>query len=204
MKINSFFIVPLYCYCLIYMVVYLSISEYLRQWFVHEQGGQTPVRLNRGSIESALLRQFLRKAPDDYIPERAADGDLAIVIPSFPEKDPRTYYYLPPKAHDALVSCIRTRFDLEMWKELYRFCNFFKRQDELIYAFMEKHGIEPTEQNFNAIAKRYQRKREAYKRRSDKNVKKRTEFNTSKAEDLDMSVFESFAKSAKNEEVADN
>jgi len=38
-----------------------------------------------------------------------------------------------------------------------------KRTDELIYAFMEKNGIDMTETNWNAIAKRYQRKRNSYK-----------------------------------------
>ena len=37
---------------------------------------------------------------------------------------------------------------------------------------MEKHGIEPTEANWNAIAKRYQRQRDLYLDRQRKSSKK--------------------------------
>ena len=57
---------------------------------------------------------------------------------------------------------IRNRFDRELWNDLHNFGRIGKRQDELIYAWMEKHGIEMTETNWNAIAKRYQRQRNIY------------------------------------------
>ena len=144
--------------------LYIPLDDYLAQWFIHEQGGSVPVKLTRGSIESGLLEQFLQTPPQDYMPEIGGDGKLAIEIPSFRNKDPRTYYYLPPKAREAFIVCLRNRFDLVMWQSLHRFSSVFSRQDELIYAFMEKHGIEMTEKNWNAIAKRYQRKRDIYKR----------------------------------------
>ena len=77
-------------------------------------------------------------------------------------KPPERFFYLPPMAVDAVVTCIRRRFDVCMWQTLHRFSSVFQRQDKLIYAFMEKHGIDPTEKNWNAIAKRYQRKRDYY------------------------------------------
>ena len=98
------------------------------------------------------------------MPDFGGDGKLAIDLPNFRNKDTRSYYYLPPKARDALVACIRNRFDISMWQSLHRFASVFQRQDHLIYAFMEKHGIELTEKNWNAIAKRYQRKRDIYRR----------------------------------------
>lgn len=142
--------------------IYVPLEDYLSQWFIHEQGGENPVRLTRGSIESALLEQFLQKPPKDYFPEMGGEGKLAIVIPCFRYKSPETFFYLPPKAQDALVACIRNRFDICMWTTLHKFSSIFQRQDHLIYAFMEKHGIEMTEKNWNAIAKRYQRKRDYY------------------------------------------
>ena len=89
---------------------------------------------------------------------------MCIELPNFRSKDTRSNFYLPPKATEALKACIRNRFDIEMWNALHRFDAIFQRQDNLIYAFMEKHGIEQTEKNWNAIAKRYQRKRDIYKR----------------------------------------
>ncbi len=156
------------------MTLYLQLEDYLAQWYIHDQGGEYPVRPIRGSMESALLEQFLQTPPQDYVPEREAPGFVAIELPNFRNKDTRDNYYLPPKAREALVACIRNRFDISMWNALHRFSAIFQRQDHLIYAFMEKHGIEMTEKNWNAIAKRYQRKRDIYKRmeRRKKNPKK--------------------------------
>lgn len=146
------------------MTLYLKLDEYLAQWFIHDQGGAYPVRLVRGSVESAILELFLETPPPDYVPELQEPGWIAIELPNFRNKDTRDNYYLPPKARDALVTCIRNRFDLAMWNALHRFANVFKRQDNMIYAFMEKNGIELSERNWNAIAKRYQRKRDIYRR----------------------------------------
>lgn len=146
------------------MYLYLQLEDYLAQWFIHNHGGNNPVKLIRGSVEWSMLETYLRTPPSDYVPTLKSEGYVCIELPNFRYKDTRNNYYLPPKATEALKSCIRTRFDLSMWDEIHRFYAVFKRQDELIYAFMEKHGIEISEKNWNAIAKRYQRKRDIYLR----------------------------------------
>ena len=98
--------------------LYIPLEDYLAQWFVHEQGGEVPVQLTRGSVESKILEVYLAHRP--------------------------------------------SRFDVQLWIDLHHFGKISKRQDELIYAWMEKHGIELTETNWNAIAKRYQRQRNVY------------------------------------------
>lgn len=146
------------------MNLYLPLEDYLAQWFLHENGGTEPVQLVRGSVEWGLLEQFLTTRPADYQPEVNHDGCVCIVIPNFRKKDTRDNYYLPPRATEALRACIRNRFDVAMWNSIHKFSNLFLRQDELIYAFMEQNGIDANEKNWNAIAKRYQRKRDLYKR----------------------------------------
>lgn len=146
------------------MHLYLELEDYLAQWFINDQGGNNPVCLIRGSMEWGLLEQFLQPPPPDWSPSVSTEGKVCIVLPNFRSKDTRYNFYLPPKATEALKTCIRNRFDIEMWNSLHRFAAIFSRQDNLIYAFMEKHGIELTEKNWNAIAKRYQRKRDIYKR----------------------------------------
>lgn len=78
--------------------VYLqNIEPYLKQWFIHEHGGEYPVSLVRGSVESCMLKQFIEKRNEEEatnIDERT----LAIYIPTFKDKDPRTYFYLPDRA----------------------------------------------------------------------------------------------------------
>ena len=156
------------------MHLYLELEDYLAQWFINDMGGENPVRLIRGCMEWGLLEQFLRTPPAGYEPCIVGEGFVCIVLPNFRSKDTRSNFYLPPKATEALKACIRNRFDIEMWNALHRFDAIFQRQDNLIYAFMEKHNIEQTEKNWNAIAKRYQRKRDIYKRieRRKKNSKK--------------------------------
>ena len=69
------------------------------------------------------------------------------------------------RAQDAILEA----FDICMWKELHTFKVVLKRQDHNIWAFMERHGISCDEANWNAIAKRYQRKRDiVYKENSRK------------------------------------
>lgn len=155
------------------MVVYLSLPDYISQWFVHEQGGHIPVRLMRGSLESAMLEQWICRLPDGAQPQTAAPGLLPVEIPSFRARDPRVYNFLPPKGHDALVSMIRERFDVDMWSQIHRFANVLKRKDELIFAFMESRGIELTETNWNAVAKRYARKRDSYMSSRRRKVQKK-------------------------------
>lgn len=142
--------------------IYIKLDSYLAQWFVNEQGGDIPVKLIRGSVESAILEQFLQRQPDDLPIDTSASGKLPIIIPCFKHKPPEKFFYLPPKAEDLLVSSIRNRFDICLWQTLHRFENMLGRQDELIFAFMEKHGIEVNDTNWNAIAKRYQRMRNKY------------------------------------------
>ena len=146
------------------MFLYLEIEDYLAQWFINDQGGNNPVRLIRGSMEWGLLEQFLQTPPADYVPQVGGEGLVCIELPNFRSKDTRNNYYLPPKATELLKACIRNRFDIAMWNALHRFTALFQRQDNLIYAFMEANCIDMTEKNWNAIAKRYQRKRDIYKR----------------------------------------
>lgn len=156
------------------MNLYLGLEEYLAQWFINDQGGNNPVRLIRGSVEWCLLEQFLQTPPSDYVPQVGGEGFVCILLPNFRSKDTRCNFYLPPKATEALKACIRNRFDIDMWNALHRFDALFQRQDHLIYAFMEKRHIELTEKNWNAVAKRYQRKRDIYRRieRRKKNLQK--------------------------------
>ena len=169
------------------MTIYINnVEPYLKQWFVHEQGGDYPVNLMRGSVESDMLRLFLENKNADSSPV-IDDRTLAINIPSYKKKDPRTYNYLPPMAKVALHKCIKNRFDVQMWQDLHHFSNLGIQIDDLIYAWMEKHGIELTETNWNAIAKRYQRKRKAYLSYNSKKSKRLQAKKVSESEMSEMS-----------------
>ena len=64
------------------LCIYLPLEDYLAQWFVNEHGGERPVHLLRGSIESKALETYLEKLPDDIEPEVFAPDKLAVRLPT--------------------------------------------------------------------------------------------------------------------------
>lgn len=145
------------------MLYYLDLPGFLREWFVHDMGGKIPVELPRNSLEHQFFETYLSAPPKEYKPVINRDW-LAIKLPSFKTKDTRSCYYLAPKSERALVSIIYNRFDIEMWKHVHKFSAVFKHTKKLIEAFMENHGIEVSDTNYQAVLKRYQRKRDYYLR----------------------------------------
>lgn len=157
--------------------LYLVLPNYLAQWYAHEcreiefrdqdivpsdtYEPLAPVTIPKGSQESRILQLFLRKKPERYVKE-PENANIAIVIPYFYGKDPTYYNYLGKHGREKLTDAIRTRFQVKVWEELHTFKNALSRQDNAIFAFMEAHGIECNETNWNAIAKIYQRQRQAY------------------------------------------
>lgn len=138
--------------------IHIELPDYLRQWFVHEYGnGNQPIAMPRLSTENKILEMCLIPTPHNAIPDVATETSVAIAIPAFPYKKPKTYHYLPRKAREDVAHCIRERFIIELWRDLHRHGHIGKRKDELIYDWMRLHGIEHTEKNWNAIAKIYQR-----------------------------------------------
>ena len=107
--------------------------------------------------------------------QRGGEGLTAIVIPRFRHRPPQTYNYLTNATRNLLLSLIRSRFDYQLWSELHHLSNFGKEQKELIYAWLEKHGIEPEGKNWDSVNKRYRRLKEKYsdRQRSKKNYEQR-------------------------------
>lgn len=143
--------------------IYVDLgADYLAQWFRHSHGGDNPVKLIRGSIESKILELYLTTRPKDEKPQIAGKGRVAIAIPTFRYRPPHVYNHLTRRANAALVSIIRDRFDMQLWADLHNFGNIISEQKVLIYAWMEANGIEDNETNWLAIAKRYKRLRDLY------------------------------------------
>jgi hypothetical protein len=105
---------------------------------------------------------YLIKRPPQILPDVASAEKLAVVIPEFREKPSESFNYLPQRAENILLTTLRNRFDIQLFNDMLSLENLAKRQDQLIYAWMEAHGIDITETNWNAIAKRYQRQRKVY------------------------------------------
>lgn len=142
--------------------VYLKMPSYLRQWFIHRHGGNNPVNLIRGSVESKLLTRATVPMPHGIIPPRQQDDEVAVNIPYNKYHDPRTYNYITETGKRALVNLIKDDFDVNVWEFLHDFGNIGKQQKDLIYLFMEQHGIHEDGSCWDSIAKIYQRQRKNY------------------------------------------
>jgi len=142
--------------------IYLKMPSYLRQWFIHRHGGNHPVNLIRGSIESKLLQRATIPMPKGILPPRQGEDEVAINIPYSKSHDPRTYNYITETGKNALLGRIKDDFDLDVWDYLHDFGKVGVQQKDLIYLFMEQRGIHEDGTCWDAIAKIYQRLRKNY------------------------------------------
>lgn len=138
--------------------IYLKVEPYLAQ-FIHKALGN-PVELPRESPESKLIKRFLDKTPSDLLPDTGSDSNLTVIIPFFKEKDPRVYNYLSPRAKLLLIESFDTIFLNNLWVELGDLGNLNCNLTDVIYAYLEKHGIE--EDYWETIRQKYYRIRKKY------------------------------------------
>ncbi len=155
------------------VLIHLKLDNYLAQWLINESGG-VPVVFKKHSVENDILYCNLKERPLFGRKDKPGDGKLPIALPYFKDRDPRKYCFLSKPARLALAECIRSRFVLELWKDLHRFGNIGKRKQDLIWAWMDAHGIEMTETNWNTIAKIYKRKRDIYRKKKQREKVKKS------------------------------
>ena len=153
------------------------LEPFLAQWFIHDSGGTQPVVLRKNSVERRILATYLLKLPPGARPNIKENSNVEIVLPEYKAKPPKNYNYLSRQGLDILKRTIRDRFIIELWTDLHRHGYIGRRRDELIYAWMDAHGIELTETNWNTIAKIYIRQyknylqREQYKKKQKNSPK---------------------------------
>ena len=138
--------------------VYINPPEYLRQWLRHDFWDPESERVvfPRGSAPRAVLSSMLRKAPRDY---RPADhtGLLAVEVPTFKGLNPATFNFLSPTGQTALISTCKKLFQATLSNELHELFSHDVQITDIIYEFMDRHGIERTEKNWETIRQMYSR-----------------------------------------------
>ena len=144
------------------IIIYLKLDPYLAQWLSNEHGG-TPIVFPKNSAENDVLELGLIRKPLLAIAPGPGENRVPIVVPYFKNKDVRKCNFLPASGRRSLARCIRSRFVITLWNDLYKFGNIGKRKQDLIWTWMEAHGIEANETNFNTIVKIYKRKRDVYR-----------------------------------------
>ena len=140
--------------------VSLKGPDYLIQWLRHEYWNPETSRIEfpRGSAPRVVLQTFLRKAPKDYQPVPDAKA-LPIEVPTIKGVNPASLNYLPECGRAALVSTCKKLFQNLVWSELHERFTQDVQITDIIYAFMERHGIENDPRNWEAIRQIYARLR---------------------------------------------
>lgn len=147
--------------------IYLKIEPYLAYFLKNAFGD--PIRLERDSPESRIIREYITKTPSGVTPDLGDDSNLTIVIPYFKEADPRTYNYMGIKAKKALEESFDHLFEKCMMKEIGSLENCRRGKiAPYIYAWMEKHGIPDDDTTWYALSQKYYRLRKKYLK---KNIK---------------------------------
>lgn len=141
--------------------VYIQAPDYLDQWLRHEYWDPETSRVvfPRGSAPRAVLYSVLRKAPRNWRPPSDTARLLPVEVPTFKGINPSTFNYLRPTGQAALVSTCKKLFRAMLFKELHVLFDHEVQITDVIYDFMDSHGIERTERNWEAIRQMYARMR---------------------------------------------
>jgi len=138
--------------------IYLTVPEYLEQWITHTFGN--PVQLIKDSPEMRILNELTVKTPCNKMPDTGVGSNITIPIPYFKGKDPAIYNYLHDSGKTAMVESFSTLFDKNLFTEMTALSNSRVKRAKLIYAYMEKHGID--EKHWDTVAQRWHRLNQKY------------------------------------------
>lgn len=140
--------------------IYVAPPDYLAQWLRHEFWDKDTQRVvfPRGSAPRAVLKTLLRKPPEGWVPRRNT-GLLPVEVPTMKGLNPSTHCYLSDTGHSALLSACKKLFQSMLFAELGELFAHDVQITDIVYDFMDRHGIERTEKNWETIRQMYARLR---------------------------------------------
>ena len=140
--------------------VFVKAPDYLHQWLRHDYWDEATGRVvfPNGSAPRAVLHSLLRPQPRDWT-QGDTTGLLRVEVPSFKGVNPATYNYLSADGQSALISACKTLFKALLVQELSPLFPHDVQITDVIYAFMDRHGIERDERNWETIRQMYFRMR---------------------------------------------
>lgn len=141
--------------------IYLDVDNYLRDWLYSAYGSTDHIAFHKGSAEAATLRAFLRKRTAADKPDLQRPSAVAIILPQSRDRDPNSWNVLPEKGRSMLLKAVKSRFDAELFADVFP-CMGVDTLDALITAWMDSHGIEISDTNFQSVIKRFNRRRSRF------------------------------------------
>lgn len=144
--------------------VNVKMPDYLAQWLMNEFWSEEcrMIVFPRGSAAACVLSSCLCKAPA-CMP--VYSGGLPVAIPTVRGLNPAVYNHVTKKGQAALVATCRRMFKAMLYQELGNLFEHDVAVSDLIYAFLEKHGIEDSPKNWEAVRQIYIRLRQASRNR---------------------------------------
>lgn len=152
------------------MTIQILLPEYLHQWLVHEYGDQDGVvRLPLGCAEHDVMECTLKPWPEDVGRGQVPwPWNTLIHVPEFKARSRDRCEYMSEHAKKMLAHVIYVRFRAALWQDIYKLDRLNASITDSIYDWMEGHGIELTEKNWETIRQMYFRQRKSYRKRRDK------------------------------------
>lgn len=140
--------------------LFIKLPDYLHQWLRHEYWDEATGRVvfPQGTAPRAVLQSLLRPQPKGWI-QGDTSGMLRVEVPSFKGVNPATYNYLSADGQSAFVSACKILFKAQLVLELSPLFPHDVQITDIIYDFMDRHGIEREERNWETIRQMYYRMR---------------------------------------------
>lgn len=140
--------------------IFVKAPDYLHQWLRHEYWDEATGRVvfPRGSAPRAVLQSLLRPKPRGWAQGDTA-GLLRVEVPSFKGINPATFNYLSADGQSALVSACKALFKTQLHLELSPLFEHDVNITDVIYDFMDRHGIDRDPRNWETIRQMYFRMR---------------------------------------------
>ncbi len=141
--------------------IFITLPDYLDQWLRSEYWNPETSRVEfpRGSAPRAILQSCLTKTPRGTLPHFPGINEIPIEVPTFKGINPQVYCYLPDKGKKALISCLKKNFAGLVWQELNPLLSHDIQITDVIYAFLDRHSIEPTAKNWETVRQMFYRMR---------------------------------------------
>lgn len=140
--------------------VFIKVPDYLHQWLSHDYWDESTGRVvfPQGSAPRAVLKSLLRPQPRGW-KQGDTTGLLRVEVPSFKGINPATYNYLSADGQSALISACKTLFKSQLFLELSPLFDQDVQITNVIYDYMDRHGIDHDPKSWETIRQMYFRMR---------------------------------------------